>query len=304
MSVATMSEAREVNAPRYEHIDVVPLSGALGAEVSGVDASRPLPAPVFAEVHRAWLRHHVICFRDQRLTPEQHLAFAEQWGDIHIHPFNKPLDDHPQILEILKTPEMRLNNGGRWHSDQMYTPQPAKATILFAREMPPTGGDTLFSNAHLAYDRLSDGLRHTLGMLRAVNNGDSRKHPTGLTRRERAAAGVATMPQIDPGNVQTVSTHPVIRTHPETGRKSLYIGGHTERFEGMTEEESAPLLRYLMDHATRPEFVCRLRWAVGTLTMWDNRSTQHFAINDYHGFRRCVHKITVCGDAPVGDAPV
>lgn len=282
----------------YETIEVVPLSGALGAEIRGLDLSRPMTTNVAGELRRAWLDHQVIFLRGQELTPEQHIAFAKQWGEIHHHPFNKPLDNYPEILDILKTEDMTRNNGGRWHSDQMYTVKPAKATILFAREIPEAGGDTMFSNAYLAYEALSGGLRSTLGSLQAVNNGDSRRHPSGMTRGERAAAGIGTMPQKAPGDVQTISVHPVVRTHPETGRKALYIGGHTERFEGMTEEESRPLIDYLLDLATRPEFTCRLRWEAGTLTMWDNRCTQHFAINDYDGQRRRVHKITVAGDTP------
>lgn len=282
----------------YRHIEVTPLGDALGAEIRGVDASRPMSKRVFQEVHQAWLEHHVVYFRSQVLSPDQQLAFARQWGEIHIHPFNKPIEGHPEILEILKTEEMTRNNGGRWHSDQMYTCRPAKATILYARDVPRIGGDTLFANAYRAYDALSDGMRDTLSALQAINNGDSRRHPSGMTRAERVSAGIGTMAQKDPGGVQTVSSHPVIRTHPETGRRALYIGGHTERFEGMTEAESRPLLDYLLAVATRPEFTCRLRWEVGTLTMWDNRCTQHFAINDYDGERRCVHKITVAGDLP------
>ena len=282
----------------YETIEVLALSGALGAEIRGIDVSCPLSPQAAQEIHQAWLAHQVIFFRGQTLTPEQHIAFAKQWGDVHHHPFNKPLDGYPEILDILKTEDMTHNNGGRWHSDQMYTVKPAKATILYAREMPQMGGDTLFANAYLAYESLSKGLRASLEGLHAVNNGDSRRHPSGLPRAERAAAGIGTMLQKDPGNTQTISVHPVVRTHPETGRKALYIGGHTERFDGMSEEESRPLLDYLLKLAGRPEFTCRLRWEVGTLTMWDNRCTQHFAINDYDGARRRVHKITVAGEAP------
>ena len=292
--------AETQNTAPYKKIEAHPVAGALGAEISGVDWSGPVDDETFAEVHRAWLEYQVIWFRDQDLTPDDHLAFAKRWGEIHLHPFNKPLDSHPQILEILKTEDQTRNNGGRWHTDQMYTPAPAKATTLYAREMPPYGGDTMFADMYGSYDALSDGMKRMLPGLKGIANGDSRKHPTGkgLTRMEREHAGIGTLKQQHTAGVQTISAHPVIRTHPETGRKALYVGGHIDRFEGMTDEESEPLLKFLMDHATRPEFTCRLRWQVGTLTLWDNRCVQHFAINDYTGFRRRVHKITIKGDVP------
>jgi taurine dioxygenase len=281
----------------FQHIDVVRRGGALGAEIRGVNIAEPISGVVLDEIYSAWLENHVIFFRDQTLTPQNHLDFARRFGDIHIHPFNKPLDDYREILEILKTEDMRQNNGARWHSDQMYTAQPAKGTMLYAYEMPPFGGDTQFSNLHLGYAALSSGMQQLLGGLKGVNNGDSRKH-NGLTRREREQAGMTILPQKDPENVQTISVHPIVRTHPETGRKGLYFGSHTERFDGMTVAESKPLLTYLTGHATQPEFTFRLRWEVGTLTLWDNRCCQHFAINDYQGFRRRVNKITIAGDTP------
>ena len=287
----------EQNPHSYRHIEVLRKGGALGAEIAGVDLSQALRDDVFDEIYDAWLQHHVIVFRNQNLTPAQHLLFAKRFGAIHLHPFNKPLDEHPEILEILKTEDMVQNNGARWHSDQMYTVKPAKGTMLYAREMPPYGGDTQFSNLYLSYDALSPGLKQMLQGLRGVNNGDSRKH-NGLTRMERVKRGMSILPQKDPGDTQTISVHPVVRTHPETGRKTLYFGSHTERFDGLTVQESKPILQYLTRFASRPEFTYRLRWEVGTLTLWDNRCCQHFAINDYNGFRRCVHKITIRGDTP------
>ena len=296
-----MSEAQvqDTSSQAYERIQVKRATGAMGAEIAGVDLSKPLDDATFGEIHRAWLENNIIYFRDQDLTPDDHLAFARRFGDIHIHPFNKPLDDHPEVLEILKTEDEERNNGGRWHTDQMYTAKPAKGTMLYAREMPPYGGDTMFSNLYLGYEALSDGMKAMLSGLRGVNNGDSRKHPSGLTRMEREKAGLGTLKQVvPPPDVQTISSHPIIRTHPETGRKALYVGSHTERFDGLTDEESAPILSYLMELTHRPEFTFRLRWEVGTLTLWDNRCSQHFAINDYTGFRRRVHKVTICGDTP------
>lgn len=282
----------------YQRIQVVPLAGSLGAEIGSVDLRRMDDAE-FAEIHRAWLRHQVIYFRGQTMTPDEHLDFARRWGEIHIHPFNAPMEGYPEILQILKTEAATRNNGNRWHSDQMYTAAPAKATILLAREMPPYGGDTMFSNLYLAYETLSDGMKEMLSGLKGVHNGNSSKNFLGGSRAAQAKMGLIPTPQKDPDpDVQTVSVHPIIRTHPETGRKALYIGSHTERFDGMTDDESKPLLDYLMAHTSRPEFICRVRWEVGTLTMWDNRCCQHYALNDYQGQRRCVHKITVKGDTP------
>lgn len=282
----------------YTKIEVIPLAGALGAEIAGVDLAN-MDDATFEEVHRAWLEHQVIYFRKQDMTPDDHLAFARRWGEIHIHPFNAPMDGYPEILQLLKTETAERNNGNLWHSDQMYTATPAKATILIAREMPPFGGDTMFTNQYLAYGALSDGMKRMLADLNGVNDGNSRKNFRGKTRAELALSGQATTPQKEPDpDVQTVSVHPLIRTHPETGRKALYVGSHTIRIDGMTDDESTPLLQYLMEHSTRPEFVCRVRWEVGTLTIWDNRCCQHYALNDYQGVRRCVHKITVKGDTP------
>ncbi len=282
----------------YRRIGVEPIAGALGAEIKGVDIAGGVDAETQDEIYRAWLENNVIFFRYQNITPAQQVGFARQFGEIHRHLFNKAMDDHPEITELLKTPEMKSNAGGRWHSDQMYTPEPAKATMLYAREMPDGRGDTMFSNMYLAYETLSEGMKASLQGLRAIHNGDSRNHPSGKTRMERVAAGTIHMPQIDPGDAKTVSTHPAVRTHPETGRKLLYIGGHTERFDGWTDAESAPLLDYLKTHATRPEFTCRLHWFENTMAFWDNRCCQHFAINDYDGYQRRMHKIMIKGDAP------
>ena len=282
----------------YKRIAVKPIAGALGAEIEGVNIAAGVDQETQDEIYRAWLENNVIFFRNQSIAPKQQIDFAKQFGKIHLHLFNKAMDDHPEITEVLKTPEMRSNAGGRWHSDQMYTPKPAKATMLYSREMPEGRGDTMFSNMYLAYESLSECMKASLIGLRAIHNGDSRNHPSGKTRAERVQDGTIHMPQINPGKSQTISSHPVVRTHPETGRKLLYIGGHTERFDGWTEEESQQLLDFLKTHATRPEFTCRFQWTLNAMAMWDNRCCQHFAINDYDGYQRRMHKIMVKGDAP------
>lgn len=282
----------------FRRISVKPIAGALGAEIEGVDIAAGVDQDMFNEIYRAWLENNVIFFRGQSISPAQQLEFAKRFGDIHVHLFNKAMEGFPEITEILKTPDMKSNAGGRWHSDQMYTPQPAKATMLYSREIPEGRGDTMFSNMYLAYETLSEGMKASLQGLKAVHNGDSRNHPSGMTRMERVKAGTIHMPQVDPGDSQTISSHPVVRTHPESGRKLLYIGGHTDHFDGWTEEESKPLLDYLKTHATRPEFTCRFHWTENAMAFWDNRCCQHFAINDYDGYQRRMHKIMIKGDTP------
>ncbi len=282
---------------KYQHIEVTRFSGSLGAEIEGVDLSRDLPDEVMAEIRQAWLDNLVVVFRDQKLTPEQQLAFARRWGDIHLHPYMAGMDEYPEILEIVKTPADKKNFGGAWHSDQMFTPKPAMGTMLYARQVPSAGGDTLYTNQYLAFESLSETLRNLLVQLKGVSRGDRFDAHDGKTRKEFYADKIS-MKVKDPGDLQTTSVHPLIRTHPETGRKALYVGNHLHYFEGMTPAESKPLIEFLTQHSTRPEFTARLRWQTGTLAFWDNRCTMHFAINDYPEETRIMHRITLCGDTP------
>jgi taurine dioxygenase len=287
----------ELRNSQYRHLEVQRIAGSLGAEVEGVDLSRDLDEEVIGEIRRALLDNLVVFFRGQRLTPDRQLAFARRWGEIHLHPYMQGMDDHPEVLEIRKTPADKKNFGGSWHSDQMFTAKPAMGTILYAKEVPSAGGDTLFANGYLAYESLSEGMRRMLDPLRAVSRGDRFDSHDGKTRKEFYADKLA-MKVRDPGETQVVSAHPLVRTHPETGRKALYIGGHVHGLEDMTEAESRPLIDFLMRHATRPEFTCRFRWTTGSVAFWDNRCTQHFAINDYPAETRVMHRVTICGDAP------
>lgn len=282
---------------QYRHLEVSHITGSLGAEVAGVDLSRDLDDAVLGEIRQALLDTLVIFFRGQTLTPDRQVAFARRWGDIHLHPYMAGMDDHPEVLEIRKTPADKKNFGGAWHSDQMFTAKPAMGTMLYAMEVPEAGGDTLFTNQYLAYEGLSPGMQAMLDRLRAISRGDRFDSHDGKTRREFYADKLA-MKVKEPGDTQTTTTHPLIRTHPETGRKALYIGGHVHRFEDMTEAESKPLIDFLMQHLTRPEFTCRFRWRTGSLAFWDNRCTQHFAINDYPAETRIMHRVTICGDTP------
>jgi taurine dioxygenase len=285
------------NTTQYRHIETRRIAGALGAEVHGVDLSTDLDDAVLAEIRAALLENQVIFFRNQDLTPDRQLAFARRWGEIHFHPFMEGMKAHPEILEIVKRPEEKRNFGGTWHTDQMFSPQPAMGTMLYAKEVPPAGGDTMFTNQYLAYETLSDAMKHMLAGLRTICVGDHFKGHGGRSRKE-VMAGQSTMQVKDPGNVQTTSLHPLVRTHPETGRKLLYVGSHVHGLEGMKDEESEPIVDYLMRHSSRPEFTCRFRWETGSMAFWDNRCVQHFAVNDYQGETRVMHRITICGDTP------
>ena len=269
---------------------VHPIAGAIGAEIAGVDLSKNLSDEAVAAIRRAWLEHLVIFFRDQDLPPARFLAFARRFGEPIEYPFVKGLADFPEIIPVLKLENERINFGGIWHSDTAYLDVPPMASMLVAREVPPTGGDTLFANMYLAYETLSDGMKRMLEGLVAVNS--SAAADVSRTREDRIREQARSTEEL-------ASEHPVVRTHPETGRKALYVNvAHTARFKGMTPEESAPLLGFLFQHQVKPEFTCRFQWRVGSLAFWDNRCVQHNPVNDYHGHRRVMHRITLAGDRP------
>ena len=275
-------------------IRVQPVAGAIGAEVSGVDLSKDLDDATVAALRRAWLEHLVLFFRDQDLSPARFLAFARRFGEPIEYPFVKGLDEFPEIIPVLKLENEKINFGGIWHSDTTYLDVPPMASMLVAREVPPAGGDTEFANMYLAYETLSIGMKRLLDGLVAVNS--SAAADVSRTREDR----IKDSARAD-ARKEYVAAHPVVRVHPETGRRALYVNvAHTVRFEGMTGEESAPILKYLYAHQTRPEFTCRFRWRPGSLAMWDNRCAQHNAINDYQGHRRLLHRITLAGDKPTG----
>ena len=275
-------------------IDVRPVSGALGAEISGVDLAKDLTDDVVAAIRHAWLEHLVIFFRDQPLSPADFLAFARQFGEPIEYPFVKGLEGFPEIIPVLKLENEQVNFGGVWHSDTTYLEIPPMASMLVAREVPPAGGDTLFANMYLGYESLSAGMRRMLDGLVAVSS--SAKADASRTREDR----IRDSARAD-AKKEYVASHPVVRVHPETGRRALYVNvAHTIGFDGMTAEESAPLLDFLFQHLAKPEFTCRFRWQPGSIAFWDNRCAQHNAINDYHGHRRSMHRITLAGDKPTG----
>jgi taurine dioxygenase len=275
----------------FRSITVQPIAGALGAEIGGVDLATDLPDATVAEIRRAWLDHLVVFFRDQHLDPGAFLAFARRIGEPVEYPFVTGIDGFPEIIAVSKLPHETVNFGGIWHSDTVYLERPPMGTMLVAREVPPYGGDTMFSNMYAAYDALSPGMQRLLQGLRAVNS--SALADVSKTREDRIR---------DSGNGaerEYLSEHPVVRTHPETGRKGLYVNvAHTLRFVDMTEAESRPLLRFLFEHAVRPEFTCRFQWRVGSVALWDNRCAMHNPVNDYHGHTRTMHRITLAGDVP------
>jgi len=271
-------------------MEVRRISGALGAEIHGVSLKDALGADAVAGIRRALLEHLVIFFRDQDLTPAQFMAFARRMGTPVEYPFVKGIDGFPEVIEVKKLEHERHNFGGIWHSDTAYLAEPPMGSMLLARELPPYGGDTLFANQYLAYETLSEGLRRVLDGLKAVNS--SANADVSRTREDRIREQARTTEEF-------AAEHPVARTHPETGRKALYVNlAHTARFAGMTDEESAPLLQYLFRHQVKPELTCRFQWRPGSLAFWDNRCAQHNPVNDYHGHRRVMHRITLKGDRP------
>jgi taurine dioxygenase len=275
-----------------ETLTVRPIAGALGAEIERVDLARLESEELVQAIRGAYLEHLVVFFRDQDLAPAQLLAFAARMGKPIEYPFVAGIPGFPEVIEVAKLEHERVNFGGVWHSDTTYLAQPPMGSMLLAREVPPFGGDTLFANMYLAYETLSDGMQRLLDGLRAVSS--SAKADVSKTREDRIRSGG----RADAHDYEAI--HPVVRTHPETGRKALYVNvAHTTRFDGMTEEESEPLLQFLYRHQVRPEHTCRFRWEVGSLAFWDNRCALHNPINDYHGFRRRMHRVTLAGETPV-----
>ena len=271
-----------------------PLSGVLGAEVGGVDLSRKLDDHTVSAIRSALVTHHMLAFRDQSLTAEQQMAFGRRFGELDTHPFVDGNQDHPEVLDIITEPDDRLNFGGGWHTDVTFLQEPDLGSILYAVEVPAAGGDTLFANQHAAYDALSDTMKGMLEGLVAIHTAGMQYGQGGLSTKSNA---------METKNVEAANTtveHPVIRTHPESGRKGLYVNrAFTARIKGLRAAESDALLQFLFDQATREDFTCRLSWRPGTLAMWDNRSVQHYALHDYAGHRRVMRRITVKGDRPI-----
>jgi taurine dioxygenase len=276
-------------------MEIQAFASALGALVHSVDLARPLPAAGVDAIRKAVADYGVVFFRDQRLTPEQHLGFARCFGAINVNRFFKTVDGYPEIAEVRKEPDQQRNIGGNWHTDHSYDLAPAMGSILYAREVPGSGGDTLFASMYRAYDALSDGLKRTLEGLRALH---SSRHVFGTSTY--GLRGDLQGRVLNPEMAVQDAVHPVVVRHPGSGRKALYVNpGFTVRIDGWTDEESRPLLQYLYEHAARPEFSCRFQWGPGSIAFWDNRCTWHYALNDYPEQRRLMHRITIEG-VPLG----
>ena len=273
-------------------ITIDPVTAAIGAEIKGVDLSLTLEDQLVSNIRSALLNYKVIFFRDQNITPIQHVALAKRFGTIVEYPLVKGLEEAPEVIPVVKLEHEIDNFGGMWHTDTSYLDKPPMGAILVARQLPPVGGDTLFSNMVLAYKTLSPGMKKILANLVGISS--SCKEEVSKSREARL--------KTEPGfakNVQLRAEHPVVRRHPETGERVLYVNyGHTIGLKDMSEEESMSILQYLFEHQRRPEFTCCFRWRPGSIAFWDNRATQHNPINDYHGFKRVMHRITIAGDTP------
>lgn len=279
-----------------ETLTITPIAGALGAEVTGVDLAKPPAADVQARLDQAFLDHLVLCFRDQVLDPASLLALTERSGGAGETPYLTGLDDYPDVVPIIKEADEKspLTFGAGWHTDFTFQQRPPSRTLLYGVDVPPYGGDTLYCNLYRAYDALSPGMKEMLGGLTAIHSSTRSYGPNAKLKDH-----LEHMRIVNESDEPPVMEHPVIRTHPDTGRKALWINPvYTIRFKNMTEAESAPLLKYLNELAVTPSFTCRVRWLPGTLTMWDNRCTQHCATSDYQGHRREMLRTTVAGDTP------
>lgn len=261
-------------------LQIRPMAPTCGAVVTGVDV-RSMADGAFGEIAEAFRDHRLLVIKDQSLSPEELMRFGERWGTLHVHPLTPHLEGHPPVQAIRNTGKKTTLNE-HWHTDMSFEPVPPKITMLHALEIPDLGGDTAFSDQHAAYESLSEGLRTMLDGVRAVH------------RSENLARIMGKDPQEAPSAV-----HPVFRTHPDTGRRALYVcRAFTQHFEAMTRSESAGLLEFLFERSVRPDFTLRHRWEVGDLVMWDNRSLLHYAIHDHGDRPRLLHRVTVQGEVP------
>jgi taurine dioxygenase len=273
-----------------QHLQSTPLAPNAGEEIHGIDFSRPLQQDTVDELVRLLGERGLIFARDQNLTVANQIALAEKFGPLHVNPYFAALPDHPQVAEVRKEPGQKFNIGNDYHSDNSYDTAPALGSLLYAKEIPAHGGDTIFVSLYAAYETLSDGLKRTLEPLTAL-------HTTARTFGLGGKSGKKDLVGIRANNPEIrEATHPVVLRHPISGRKALYVNeAFTSHFTGWTEEESAPLLKYLFEHCKRPEYQCRLKWEQGTFALWDNRCTHHYAINDYPGHRRVMHRVQIKG---------
>jgi taurine dioxygenase len=299
---------------KYRHIRVTPSGGVIGAQIDGVDVSRPLDEAVFAEIRQAFNDHYVIFFRDQQLDAPRLAAFAERFAALSIVPFTKAVAEHPMVTRLYRAAEIptsERNIGDRWHSDQAARECPNMAFALYCVQAPPYGGDTLFASLCEAYERLSVPMKELCDRLIGIHSLSGVFGPDGMGsggggRKPLVHKGAEAHYRIDDSlaaQLRAEVEHPLVRTHAETGRPILYVtGDYLIRFKGMSDLESAALIAQLNQHAVRPEFTCRFRWQKGSLAVMDNRCTQHYAVNDYAGFAREMLRTEMEGERPFGPA--
>ena len=281
----------------HPRIDVKPIASALGAEVFGVDLAKPLEDESWSEIRRAFHEHLVLFFRQQVLTPEQQLTFARRFGPTEPYPFINGVEGYPELVEVVKLPDEAHNWGSSWHADMTYRKNPPAGAVLYAKEVPPFGGDTLFANMYLAYETLSPGMQRLVEQIEAVHDSSDPTEHASLYK------GIAM--QGSGSGSREVAHHPLVQTHPVTGRRSLYLcRPYSIQFVDMTVEETRPLLDALEAHATRPELTCRFRWEPNSVAVWDNRCAMHKAMDDDlqalksgEGFRRVMHRATIAANA-------
>ena len=274
-------------------LSITPLSPAIGAEVGGIDLGAELSDEVIAQIRHALLEHCVLFFRDQSLDVDQHKRLARRFGEIFIHPNYDTGDHDPEIVTIRRKPGDKVIVGRDWHMDTTMIEAPPMGALLYAMEVPSYGGDTAFANQYLAYEGLSNGMKALLDDLRCVHTDRMVAGPNSRFFDHNHSADV----RLDEAWRETVSVHPVVRTHPETGRKCLFVNhSYSVAFEGMTEKESAPLLDWLMRVGHRPELTCRFRWENGSLAFWDNRCVKHIAVHDVREDERLMRRIQIAGE--------
>ena len=270
----------------YCSFSIEPLSHAVGGVIRGLDLTQEVDSRVLLDIQNAWFRYLVLVFEGPELTPGQQLNFARQLGRVVQYPMVQGLPNYPEIVPVVKLPHERRNFGGVWHSDTTYLPHPPSGTLLLARELPPSGGDTQFANMYLAYDALSDQTKQVINKLIVIQS--SAKPRVAKGRSEKVQIGVRA------GDTELTAEHPVVRVHPITGKRALYVNpAHSVRFKTMTSIESEQLLNILFEHQINPAFTGSYRWKKGAMVLWDNRCVQHYPLNDYHGYKRVMHRITI-----------
>jgi taurine dioxygenase len=272
-----------------QEMEIAPMTGGCGAEIFGADVTDP---DQFASIHKAFVDHAVVVIRDQSITPDEQITFAERFGAINVNRFFANVEGHQQIALVLKEADQKYAIGERWHTDHSYDRAPAMCSMLHAIETPAVGGDTMFASMYSAFDNLSDGLKDTLRGLKAWH---SSRHIFGAAARDGTESSKTGRIKNSDAATQD-NLHPAVIRHPLSGREALYVNPEfMTHFDGWSAAESKALVDFLERHSTQPEFTCRVRWQPGTITIWDNRATWHKAVNDYHGHRRLMHRITIEG---------